>query len=149
MRAVLTLASAVLILLHTDALCRDVYVAPLRDSVGVYANQTRELFERPVYRVGTETRLIVLAREDDKLKVRDAAGRTGWVENRLVKQVVTSAILRYGGSEVLGWLDTPSPIYIDVGTAPLQPPIHLERSFGDALRENEDRDTMERTAAAR
>lgn len=148
MRAVLTLATAVLVLLQGDALCRDTFVAPVRDSIGVYANPTRKLSERPQHRVGTHSRLVLLERVGDNLKVRDTDGRIGWVESRQVVRISTAAMFHFGDEKVLGWLDDLSITMIIDGFGPGETPIFLDRTFSDALRENEDRDTMERATTA-
>jgi hypothetical protein len=50
----------------------------------------------------------------------------------------------FDDAEVIGYLDNPTPVYIIDADNPNADPIKLDRSFADALRENVDRETIER-----
>ena len=50
----------------------------------------------------------------------------------------------FDNAEVIGYLDNPTPVYIIDIDDPNADPINLDRSFKDALRENVDKETVER-----
>jgi len=52
----------------------------------------------------------------------------------------------FDNAEVIGYLDNPTPVYIIDSDDPNADPINLDRSFKDALRENVDKETVERQA---
>lgn len=51
----------------------------------------------------------------------------------------------FDDTEVQGYLDNPTPIYIMDTDDPNSEPITLDRSFREALKINIDRETIERT----
>jgi hypothetical protein len=120
------------------------YVTPTKDEVGVFKNEVRELYEKPVFTVGTNDRLLVLETGKQSLKVQSGNGETGWVEKRLVVTTGKSKSFVFDDAEVIGYLDNPTPVYIIDADNPNADPIKLDRSFADALRENVDRETIER-----
>jgi hypothetical protein len=120
------------------------YVTPTKDEVGVFKNEVRELYEKPMYTVGTNDRLMVLETGKQAYKVQKADGGTGWVEKRLVVTTGKSKSFVFDDAEVIGYLDNPTPVYIIDADNPNADPIKLDRSFADALRENVDRETIER-----
>ena len=120
------------------------YVTPTKDEVGVFKNEVSELYEKPVFTVGTNDRLLVLETGKQSLKVQSGNGETGWVEKRLVVTTGKSKSFVFDDAEVIGYLDNPTPVYIIDADNPNADPIKLDRSFADALRENVDRETIER-----
>jgi hypothetical protein len=77
-------------------------------------------------------------------KVRTPDGTVGWVEKQLVVATGKSKTFIFEGADVFGYLDNPTPVYIIDADDPNANPISLDRSFSDALRENVDRETVER-----
>jgi hypothetical protein len=120
------------------------YVTPTKDEVGVFKNEVRELYEKPSFVVGTSDRLLVLETGKQSFKVQKGDGTTGWVEKRLVVTTGKSKSFVFDDAEVIGYLDNPTPVYIIDADNPNADPIKLDRSFADALRENVDRETIER-----
>jgi hypothetical protein len=120
------------------------YVTPTKDEVGVFKNEVRELYEKPSFVVGTSDRLLVLETGKQSYKVQKGDGTTGWVEKRLVVTTGKSKSFVFDDAEVIGYLDNPTPVYIIDADNPNADPIKLDRSFADALRENVDRETIER-----
>ena len=123
------------------------YVQAKQSDVGVYKNQIREVYEQPVFKVGTEDRLLIKESKGDHYKVQNAEGQTGWVEKRLVVAIGKSKTFVFNDAEVLGYLDAPTPVYILDSDDPNAERIYLDRSFKDALRDNVDKETVERQSS--
>jgi hypothetical protein len=120
------------------------YVQAKEGTVGVYKNQTRQMYEEPLYKVGTSDRLQVLGAKGDFYQVKSADGQSGWVEKRLVVTIGKSKTFVFDNAEVMGYLDAPTPVYIIDSDDPNAERIYLDRSFKDALRDNVDKETIER-----
>ncbi len=121
------------------------FVAAETDGIGVYRNRTRQLFETPLFTVGTADRLLVVEAGDSAMKIRSASGATGWVERNRMRTVSSRSIV-FGNTAVDGYIDTPDMLVITDGSEPAQGAIRLERSFRDNLAENLDRETALRLA---
>jgi len=119
-------------------------VVPKQDDVGVYKNKVREVYEEPILKVGTSDRLEVVSKSGRAYQVRTPDGQTGWVEDRLVQSAGKSKTFVFDNADVIGYLDNPTPVYIIDTDDPNADPINLNRSFKDALRENVDKETVER-----
>ncbi len=118
---------------------------PSKDGVGIYKNDTRQLYEEPIMTVGTSDRLQILDSKKDMHKVKTADGTIGWVEKKAVGVLSgKSKTFVFDNAEVVGYLDNPTPVYIIDTDDPNADPISLDRSFKDALRENIDKETVER-----
>jgi hypothetical protein len=120
------------------------YVTPTKEDVGVFKNEVRELYEKPLFTVGSNDRLLIIETGRQSFKVQKGDGGTGWVEKRLVITTGKSKSFVFDDAEVIGYLDNPTPVYIIDADNPNADPIKLDRSFADALRENVDRETIER-----
>jgi hypothetical protein len=123
---------------------KDKMVTPTKDEVGVYKNDVREVYEKPITTVGLNDRLVVVGKSKQNLKVKLASGEVGWVDQKLVVATGKSKTFVFDDAEVIGYLDNPTPVYIIDADNPNADPIKLDRSFADALRENVDRETVER-----
>jgi len=128
----------------TALFAADKIVTPTKDGAGVYKNQTRELYEQPIYTVGTSDRLQVLDTKGNFYKVKGPSGEAGWIEKSSCMAVGKSKTFVFDNAEVVGYLDNPTPVYIMDTDDPNADPINLDRSFKDALRENVDKETVER-----
>ncbi|HON09881.1 MAG TPA: hypothetical protein PLE24_03350 [Chitinispirillaceae bacterium] len=120
------------------------YVQPTKEGTDVYKNEIREVYEEPIFTVGTQDRLQILETKARHYKIKSANGQIGWVEKRLVVTVGKSKTFVFDNAEVIGYLDNPTPVYIIDTDDPNADPINLDRSFKDALRENVDKETVER-----
>jgi hypothetical protein len=120
------------------------YVQAKQGSVGVYKNQTREMYEEPIFKVSTSDRLQVLGSKGNFYQVKGPDGQKGWVEKRLVITIGKSKTFVFDNAEVMGYLDAPTPVYIIDSDDPNAERIYLDRSFKDALRDNVDKETIER-----
>lgn len=120
------------------------FVQPKEANVGVYKNQTRQMYEEPVFKVGPEDRLTIIDTKGDSYKVENALGQNGWIEKRLVVSIGKSKTFVFDNAEVIGYLDNPTPVYILDSDDPNAERIYLDRSFKDALRDNTDKETVER-----
>jgi hypothetical protein len=120
------------------------FVTPTKDGTGIYKNQTREVYEEPILKVGTTDRLTVLAKKGRNYQVKTPDGQVGWIEDRLVVATGKSKTFVFDNADVIGYLDNPTPVYIIDTDDPNADPINLDRSFKDALRENVDKETVER-----
>ena len=136
------LAFALTSIIFADAAKK--YVTPTKDGTGIYKNEVRELYEQPAFTVGTNDRLLILETKSRDYKVQNASGEVGWVEKRLVVATGKSKTFVFDNADVIGYLDNPTPVYIIDTDDPNADPINLDRSFKDALRENVDKETVER-----
>jgi hypothetical protein len=120
------------------------FVQPKEAGVGVYKNQIREVYETPTFKVGPEDRLLIIDTKGDHYKVQNAEGANGWIEKRLVISIGKSKTFVFDNAEVVGYLDNPTPVYILDSDDPNAERIVLDRSFKDALRDNTDKETVDR-----
>jgi hypothetical protein len=97
------------------------FVQPTKPNVGIYKSETRR----------------------DHYLVRTNDGQEGWIEKRLVATASGKSFL-FDDAEVIGYLDNPTPVYIIDADSKDATPIKLDRSFAEALKENIDRETVER-----
>jgi hypothetical protein len=134
---------ALLVTFSITALFAEKIVTPNKDGVGIYKNEIRELYEKPLFTVGTSDRLSILDTKGNFYKVK-VNGQTGWVEKSNVQATGKSRTFVFDNAEVVGYLDNPTPVYIMDTDDPNADPINLDRSFKDALRENVDKETVER-----
>lgn len=142
----LTLVAALVLAFSVSVVAKPKWVQPQKESVGVYENQIRKTYEEPIATASTSDRLEVLGEERNHYKVR-YNNQTGWVEKRLVAAVAQgSKSYMFDDAEVIGYLDNPTPVYIIDADDRERDPIKLDRSFAEALRENVDRETLERQA---
>ena len=122
------------------------YVQPKEGNIGVYKNQIRDVYEQPIFKVGTDDRLLIVDSKGDHYKVQNAEGQNGWIEKRLVVSIGKSKTFVFDKADVVGYLDNPTPVYILDSDDPNAERIYLDRSFKEALRDNVDKETMERRA---
>ncbi|KMQ51689.1 hypothetical protein CHISP_1446 [Chitinispirillum alkaliphilum] len=121
-----------------------------QNNLGIYRNETRELYEQPITTVSRGTNLTILDTRPPHYRVRTPSGEEGWVERRLVSAVSsaatgpTSRAFVFDDADIVGYLDNPAPVFIMDTDDPGSDPITLDRSFKDALKQNIDRETMER-----
>ncbi len=119
------------------------FVQPTQANIGVYDNEIRKVNEQALFKVGVDDRLQVLQSGRNHYKVKTASGDVGWIEKRFC--VATSGKkFMFDDAEVIGYLDNPTPVYIIDADSKDATPIKLDRSFADALRQNVDRETVER-----
>jgi hypothetical protein len=122
------------------------YVQPKEGNIGVYKNQIRDVYEQPIFKVGTDDRLLIVDAKGDHYKVQNAEGQNGWIEKRLVVSIGKSKTFVFDKADVVGYLDNPTPVYILDSDDPNAERIYLDRSFKEALRDNVDKETVERQA---
>jgi hypothetical protein len=120
------------------------YVTPKQDGAGLYKNKVREKYEQPISKLGPNDRLMVVEENKYSYRVQTADGTTGWIDRQLVAAAAKSKTYIFEGADVFGYLDNPTPVYIIDADDPNANPISLDRSFKDALRENVDKETIER-----
>lgn len=119
------------------------FVQPKKNNVGIYQNETRSINEAAIVTVGLNDRLKVVKTSRNNYQVKTDDGTTGWIEKRLVAAASGKSFL-FDDAEVIGYLDNPTPVYIIDADSKDATPIKLDRSFAEALRENVDRETVER-----
>jgi len=139
--AVLALAAA------TVSVVAQGQMQPRKGDTKIYAHEVREAYESPIATVGPADILTIEDTKKSHYKVRTASGDVGFVaKNDLTKLSVAnkSRSMTFEKVDVEGYLDTHSPVYIiDIGEAESDP-ISLERSFKEAVRQNIDKETVER-----
>jgi hypothetical protein len=147
----LSLLTIIVVFSASMLFAADRYVAPTKDGIGIFKNQIRELYEKPIVSVGTSDRLQIVESKGTFHKVKTGDGTVGWVEKSAVKNVSAASggnsanrSFVFDNAEVIGYLDNPTPVYIMDTDDPNADPINLDRSFKDALRENVDKETVER-----
>lgn len=139
-----TLTIMAVFLVSTAILARaPKFVQPKKSNVGLYKNETRAVHETAIKKVDLEERLKVLQSKRNHYKVQTSDGTVGWVEKRLVAAAHGKSFM-FDDAEVIGYLDNPTPVYIIDADSKDATPIKLDRSFAEALRENVDRETVER-----
>jgi hypothetical protein len=120
------------------------WVMPKQDGVGIYKNKVREKYAKPVATADKADRLQVVQESQRHYKVElPAEGTTGWVEKRLVAKTAKGKSYMFEEAKVMGYLDNPTPIAI-IDAERADASIELDRSFEEALKENVDRNTIER-----
>jgi hypothetical protein len=122
----------------------DKFVTATKDETPIFKNDVREVYEKPMTTVSMNDKLTILSVSKQNYKVKLPSGETGWVEKRAVVVTGKSKTFVFDDAEVIGYLDNPTPVYIIDADNPNADPIKLDRSFADALRENVDRETVER-----
>ena len=122
------------------------YVKPVQNNVGIYKDKTHGATDQPLFTVGTEDRLILIKTEGDYDRVENVDGVSGWVDKKLVVAMGVKNTFSFENTDVLGYIDNPTPVYIIDADDPNAEKITLDRSFKDALRDNVDKLTIEREA---
>jgi len=123
---------------------KGLYVIPVRKEVRIYGNRVRGLNEDALFKVNLNSRLRVLDMKDDLYKIEDEHGRIGWVEKRFVAPIKKSSLNDFVPAEVRNYDYVRS--FISIFGVPGQEDviIKIERSFKDNLKEQVDRETVER-----
>jgi hypothetical protein len=124
------------------AVQKQTYAIPVQKELAVYQNQIRKLYEKPLFTVTGENRLIVRESGENAVKVEDAEGRTGWVEKKLVTLVREYRKFVYDAASVERYLDAPELIWVEGKDQSVENFLTLSRSFTDELRENVDQETV-------
>lgn len=122
------------------------YIQPKNDA-GIYANQTRLVYEEAIAQVTPDSRLLVIDEKGGFYQVKTEIGQTGWIEKRLVINLGKSKTFKFDQAEVVGYLDNPTPVYIIDAEDPNGERIYLDRSFKDEMRVNVDQATIARQAS--
>ncbi|MBD3315139.1 MAG: hypothetical protein GF344_05085 [Chitinivibrionales bacterium] len=143
MRLTHTIVFAVLVSVTLVTAQNAKFVQPTKNNVGVYKEEIRKPFAEAMVTVGVDDRLQVLEQGRNHYQVQTPGGKIGWVEKRLVA-ATSGRQFQFEDAEVIGYLDNPTPVYIIDANAQDATPIKLDRSFADALRENVDRESIER-----
>ena len=124
------------------------YMVPTKEDLGVYKNEIHELYDKPVFTVGPEDRLLIIFESRHYYKVQTTDNKSGWVEKQfLVPAVkVRAKPLVFEDAQVIGYLDNPVLLYIIDANNVNADPIKLDRSFKYELHQNTDMETIERQA---
>ncbi|MFP4681400.1 MAG: hypothetical protein ACLFQB_13075 [Chitinispirillaceae bacterium] len=112
-------------------------------SAEVYSSSDKR-FNNAVFTVSSDEVLTVTGEKRNYYEVLDSRGRSGWVEKSEVRNVKTSTSLVLDPVAVEGYLDQPNSAFIMDWSIDDPTGIRLERSFKSALRNNVDRETVER-----
>jgi hypothetical protein len=120
------------------------YAVPTKEQVPVYRNDTRKVFEQPLFFIGKDDHCAVKATEKSMARITTPAGKTGWVEIALVRFESVNSKYSYEAAEVLEHLDNPTPIVIPGANITFDQNLSLDRTFADELRQNVDRETIAR-----
>lgn len=119
------------------------YVQPKSNNVGLYKNEKRGVNETAIKKVNINDRLKILKKKRNHYRVSTDDGTIGWIEIRLCASASGKSFM-FDDAEVIGYLDNPTPVYIIDADSKDATPIKLDRSFAEALRENIDREAVQR-----
>lgn len=120
------------------------YIQPKESIVGVYANQTRVTYKEALFKVTPSDRLLVIAEKGNFYQIKSSDGQTGWIEKRLCINLGKSKSFKFDQTDVIGYLDNPTPIYLLDVDGPSAERIYLDRSFKDAIMTNIDQANLKR-----
>lgn len=98
------------------------------DTVRVYRNKTRQLYEKPLFSLPPGERVRVAEETFNKLRIETEDGRTGWVHRRDLAQKTPD---RFYMKElkVFGFLENVDPIYILDFESEAFKPIRVAKDF--------------------
>lgn len=120
------------------------FVMPLKNDVPVYKNDIRKLNEKPLFKMNINDRYMIVATSTNHIKIKNNDGYNGWVEKRLIKKVKASSAHIFDSKLIETYVDNPTPIIIE-GNKDFNDTLIIEgRSFAENIRENIDRETVER-----
>lgn len=121
------------------------YVIPVSDSVGIYQNEIRHLYEAPIFKVSTDNRLMVVRPGSAHFLVQDEKGRIGWIERRLCTRALRGKTVSGFDPAVVSSEGSPKGFFFIDGVPVLEDDkISLSRSFKEELRTNTDKEEIER-----
>ncbi len=123
---------------------RGVYVIPVKDNIPIYVNQVRKIHENAHFTAGLKSRLKVLSKTNKRYQVQDQDGRIGWVERHFVVLLSNPTQMKFDSASVYSYNDIRRVIFINDATDPSDVAIKLDRTFQEALKENIDRECLER-----
>ena len=121
------------------------YVIPKKENAGVYVNRVRSLNEQMLYAAHLNDRLLVLEEHGDCYKVINDTGQVGWIKKEYVTVVTGGTKMGFDPATVLGHSDNPDVIILHGANALDNVEIKLDRSFKESLKENLDRESMQRS----
>lgn len=122
------------------------FAIPMQKDVPVYEHQIRKLFEQPIFTVGRDLRLTVRNKAASAVLVEDKNGRVGWVAQELVTLITKSQVLRFQSATVERCFDSEDVVLVPGNPEAVEIPALLERSFAAEIKENVDRENIERQA---
>ncbi len=120
------------------------YAVPKGGGVPLYGHAERVAGEHPTTQVKSGRRLRIVGETPLRYRVRVSDELSGWVDKSEVTLLSSSMHVTFDAKTVQGWLERPRVVAIVDGSEPPQEGILLDRSFGDVLRDNTDRATVER-----
>ncbi|MBD3418645.1 MAG: hypothetical protein GF398_00865 [Chitinivibrionales bacterium] len=123
------------------------YAIPKEENVPLYPNEIRKVYEQPIDCVAQHDRLRILATGKTGYKVASPRGTVGWVRKELVAVVLGRTVLEFAPAEIEARYAELTPLAVlgtDWKDAEV---IRLDRSFNEALRENTDREIIDRITA--
>jgi hypothetical protein len=117
-----------------------------RNNTNLYASEVREAYAQPVASVGSNDLLTITEVKKNHYRVRTVSGVEGFVQKNDVSKVAVdkSRSFTFGDAHIEGYLTTPAPVFILDTDGSDADPISLNRSFKEALKENTDKETIER-----
>ncbi|MBN1757600.1 MAG: hypothetical protein JW863_04745 [Chitinispirillaceae bacterium] len=119
---------------------KDKYLMALLDTVGIYRNILPDDREQPIRKAfGRYDSLKVLQSVRSFYKVRTTDGVVGWV-----RQAGGKRLNLFDINDFYTIMENPPSVYIIDVNDPDAPPIGLNRSYKDALRQDSEPDTIKR-----
>ncbi|MFP4418810.1 MAG: hypothetical protein ACOC41_08055 [Chitinivibrionales bacterium] len=145
MKRIKTVLLALAVVVAGEATLVVRYAIPRNQQTKVYAEQERSEGQRVLFAAGRDDRLRIIRDNGEMLLVRDREGRQGWVAASEVVTTRSSRMMAFDKAEVYGYLDDPQAIYIIDADDTKAAAIEIDRSFKEQLKENVDRETIDRS----
>ena len=142
--------SLILIMAIAGVLCsvsaRQLYVVAKEQNTAVYQNRLRKLYEQAVFFINPDERVRVLKDSGGHLQIINQFQQFGWVKAGRVMRVSANKSFVFDSASVAGYIDSPDMAIVWGRNGLDDFEITLDRSFQDALRENVNRETIQRVA---
>ena len=121
------------------------FVVPLHDGIKVYSSSSGLRNPQELMKVNRKNVLKVLAETDEMFKVAlHSKERSGWIEKKSVAVTFTKKEYSFDDLMVSGYVELIPPDFLIDAAEVTREFIPIARTFHDELRDNCDKETLER-----